>query len=363
MRSLGEHWRALWNTMRQGETRLPARITIPRGHVDRGAELGEPFQPGAHYFQVRVNEMFLAYSRQWFSEYDPLVFVVSEFIYDKHVETLPYIVGPSMLEQFGQQLPSGMIFADTKVAGVHPYQGGALNLAVVLYRIKRNDYARALLKVVESAANALDFSTALSSYTKVAGTVLDGVESLLGLGDTVPLIGARFGKDIDAGDRLEPSFFVLIDAPEETVDVNQLWVRENTLCAGPSMATATPFRSADYVLYSIAQSSSRSEERTLPFYPLFEQVLQLANTTNAETWKSANAAMLTLALTIDTSPDLTTAQAQTLNEYYISEMKRVHNRATMLGSLGGAAQPADAPPPLDPEVETTLRATLQRLDL
>ena len=49
-----------------------------------------------------------------------MVFVVSEFVSDKRVETLPYVVGSSMIEQFGQQLPEGMIFADTKVAGCIP---------------------------------------------------------------------------------------------------------------------------------------------------------------------------------------------------------------------------------------------------
>jgi hypothetical protein len=34
-----------------------------------------------HYFQVRINEMFLAAGRKWFVDYHPMVFVVSQFNY------------------------------------------------------------------------------------------------------------------------------------------------------------------------------------------------------------------------------------------------------------------------------------------
>ena len=83
------------------------------------------FQSDQHYFQVRINEMYLKYSRNWFSRYDPMVFVVSEFTYDKKAEAVPFVVGQQMMEKFEKNTPTGMIFSDTRVAGVHPYRGGA----------------------------------------------------------------------------------------------------------------------------------------------------------------------------------------------------------------------------------------------
>jgi hypothetical protein len=54
---------------------------------------------------VRINQLFLAASRQWFVQYDPLVFVVSEFTYNTAVTTVPFVVGPSMMETYDQQIP------------------------------------------------------------------------------------------------------------------------------------------------------------------------------------------------------------------------------------------------------------------
>ena len=151
----------------------PSRVTISHTHVDEG-KLRRTFQPNEHYFQVRVNEMYLTHSRKWFSVYDPMVFVVSQFIYDKRVETVPFIVGPTMMKEYGKQMPHGMIFSDTRVAGLHPYQGGRLSLMVVLYKIECQNYAQELLQTVESVATVLDFSTVLSTYVKLASVVLDG---------------------------------------------------------------------------------------------------------------------------------------------------------------------------------------------
>ena len=126
--SILDRCQALFQTARKGETRLPSRVSIPSSHVDDPERLGPPLEPDRHYFQVRVNEMFLSHARQWYAAYDPLVFVGSEFIYDKAETAVPVMVGPSLLERFGKKrdLPGGTVFEDTRVAGLHPYRGGRL---------------------------------------------------------------------------------------------------------------------------------------------------------------------------------------------------------------------------------------------
>ena len=39
----------------------------------------------------------------------------------------------------GQQTPVGMVFSDTRVAGIHPYRGGRLIVTVILYSVVRNE--------------------------------------------------------------------------------------------------------------------------------------------------------------------------------------------------------------------------------
>ena len=190
-----------------------------------------------------------------------------------------------------------------------------------------------MLDLIEGAAGALDFSTALATYIKVAGVVLDGVEGLLGLGDSDPIIGMRKEFDPEAGDELEPGYFALIDLPDQQIPLDQLWVRDNRLMIGPSLEKASPFQQAEFVLFSIAHATDRTDVTTLPFYPLFEQVKEAAARPDEESWKRAKANMLTLYQTLVLSPDLTTRQADELNDRYVEEMLKIHKRAVQLGSL------------------------------
>lgn len=357
MPSIIERARNIWDLLRQGPAQLPTRASLPHDHVDDGRMAQAAFQPDQHYFQVRINEMYLKYSREWFNKYDPMVFVVSEFTYDKKVEAVPFVVGPQMMEKFGQNTPTGMIFSDTRVAGIHPYRGGRLTLSVVLCRVLREDYARNLLHLVDSATSALDFSTALSTYVKIAGVVLDGVEAVLGLGNTNSIIGLRKEFDPDAGDALVPDYFALIDIPQSGLNPDHLWVRKGQLLSGNTFDTAQPFRDADYLLYSIAQVPERSDITTLPFYPLYERVKQEAASSDESSWKRAKADMLALYQTLVLSPDVTPKQADQLNAGYIAEIKCLHKRALALDSLG----PAEGKTPS--EVDAKLEQAVDILNL
>ena len=186
---------ALWKTVTDGlsqhvvqSTRqLPSAVRIPDDHSEQKGQLGQLFERDQHYFNVVINEMFLANSRKWFTMIDPMVFVVSEFTYNKMKDfAVPFIVGPSMLNQFGgEKIPAGMIFRDTPVSGTFPYRGDGLALSVVLCQLSVGNYASEILNVIESAAKVLDFSPILSPYTKVAEIVLEGFNTLLGLNGTI----------------------------------------------------------------------------------------------------------------------------------------------------------------------------------
>lgn len=335
MPTLAERWKSIWTTIQHGATQLPSPVAILPDHVAQQGQAGAAFKRDAHYFQVRLNEMYLANSREWFVKYNPMVFVVSEFIYDKKQETVPFLVGPMLLENGGQKLPDGMVFYDTRVAGIHPYRGGRLTLSIVLYRTQNENFARNFLKLVEGAASALDFSTALGAYTKVAGVVLDGFESLLGLDKTVPIVGFR--KEFDSTDGFAPGFIALIDAPD--INPQELWVRERRLFHGETAGSAQPFRSADFVLYSIVQPADnrRDDISTLPFYPLWERVEREANTAKDDHWTSAKANMASLVESMVLSPDLTPAHADELADSCTARMQTLHQRAVDRSKLDEAA--------------------------
>jgi hypothetical protein len=324
---------ALWNGLKAGQAKTRAHFMISRDHIENGAQLGSPFEARQQYFQIVINEMFLANQRQWFVNFDPMAFVASSYIYDKQLETLPLVVGPAMLEQFGQQVPLGMIFQNTPASGMHPYQGGSLTLVIILNRLQRQNNADKLLNVVESISGAIDPSTAFSVYLKVAKTVVDGVETLLGLQQTVPVLGYRLTINPDIGQIFEPAYCALIDAADQQIERNKFWVRESRLYYGDQLATAQPYRGNDFVLFSIAQGKERNDERTLPFYPLWETTQDFASRPGENFWQEAKAQFNTLKRELLESPDLTQPDSKRLRDTYFEELKKRRQDTIMEGQL------------------------------
>jgi hypothetical protein len=335
----------IWERVEQSPTEEPRWVPIPQERVDKRDNLGAALRANEQYFEIRINEIFLSYKRKWFTTYDPMVLVVSEFSYAGQKTVAPFVVGPTMVEKFGSEVsnnkaPQGMVFADTCVAGPHPYRGGDIAVTVILYRTQRQDSARKLLALVENAATVLDFVVPVGTYAKMAGLVLDGVETLTGTGGPMdPLIGRR-----DAFKPVKPGYFVLTNAPASSL--NDLWVRNKQLVQGTSIKKAAPFRDvvqdADYVLYSVT-TTQRDDVSTLPFYQAWERVREEANKSSTKPiWENTKANMAALMGMIDTSPDLTETHASRLIDEWIAKMKRRHDRAVALADMGEAQQPAAA---------------------
>lgn len=339
MRSVGEIFRAIAQRIQQRSREQPSALAIPLDHTDLSEEAAQPFKRDEHYFQVRVNELYLRSSRKWFSEIDPLVFVVSEFTYDGQARTVPAIVGPALVEKHGQPAPGGTLVRNTRVAGLHPYRGGRVCLTVVLCETERHNHARALIKVIEGVTSTLDQATLLSPHLKVAGAVLDGIEAVLGVGKTEPLAALRTELDVDANDRVRPGYYALIDTPG--IEASALWVKQGELWHGTSGATAKRLRDADYVLYSLIRPEQglRSDLELLPFHPLWKRVQSEATKATEEHYKSARANMLSLYETLVLSPDLTQNQALALADEYAATMEELHQRAVRFALRDAGAAP------------------------
>lgn len=303
-------------------TKLPTRISIPADNVSPKDKIGISLESEQHYFQIRINELYLKNKRNWYKEYAPMVFVVSEYTYNGKEETVPFIVGPQIMDKFGQSLPDDMVFLNTRVAGLHPFKGGQITLSVILYEYQVGDYREKFLRTLESTANIFSFATAFNTYIKIAGVLFDGLESLLSLQNVNPLIGLRIQMDQDAGD-LRSGYFVLINTPEGTINENQLWVKNNQLLFGDSLTTAKPFREADYTLYSILHDEDRNDLTALPFHQLWQDVKKEAAIPGEDSGKTAVAYLATLSQAILTSPDLTEKHAFNLISKYQSDLELI----------------------------------------
>ncbi len=353
--TLGDWWKEFWGKVQHSPTILPTRHAVPADHTTTAA--GQNFKRDQHYFVVKVNQIFLKYGREYWTTYAPMALVVTEFDYNGEDTVVPFFVGPSLLEKDKIELPAGFIFADTKVAGIHAYKGGGLKLTVILYRVKRTDLARKLLKVIENVASVLDFSQALSSYLKVADVLVDTVEDLIGAdNDNQPIIGLR--KEFDGSGEFKPGYFALIDSRDNRIDQSKLWVRDNELLLGETMDDAQQFTGANFVLYSIGQAGERDDYDQLPFYGQWKTALAESFTAEPEKWKSAQANWTALFQQMSLSPDLILPQANTLADLCYQQMESNYRKIKARTGMQGPADAKAALPGQTPE----LRALSARLN-
>jgi hypothetical protein len=354
MHTLYDQVKTLWNSVRAGEAEQRAHFAIARDRVRNREPLGPPFRAKQHYFQIVVNEMFLSRDREWFVYYDPMTFVSSSYLYGAQEETLPFVVGPAMLRHFEQEVPEGMIYQSTPVSGLHPYQGGPLTLTIVLNKVQRENNADRLLQVVEGVSSAVVPSTAFTAYLAIAKTVVDGIEAILGLDQTEPVAGYRMTVNPDIGDLLEPSYFALIDEDETKLVSDHFWVLNNRLYCGEDEATSQPYRGRDFVLFSIAQGTMRSDEHALPFYPLWQTARDLATQAAPHYWEEAKANFNALKRELLKSPDLTEPDSTRLIRQYLEELKRIREEAVMESELADGREL--------PDMEAELRRVAEELN-
>lgn len=340
----------LWSRIKSRTSIVPISADISTAHIFPTRADPSPILPNTHYFSIVVDELFLAKSREWWMEYDPLVLTLTEFTYgNKHV-VLPFVIGPKLLEGRVAQLPQGMIYRNTRIAGVHPFRGGRVVITMVLCKVRRKDYARGLVSFIESVASAVPFAAELSTYTRFAEPLLNGMDTLFGLGETAALVGLRREFDHDCGDPIRPAYFALIDGAETDYPSDQLWVRDGRLFFGPNADELIEFRSTNYVLFSIRSSNSLTDLAVLPFHAVAENAVALAASEDERDWKRAKAELVVLLRQLLSSPDLTQNQAMTYHESVVQRAKLARERATSLknlsiGNLEKSMQGVETGPP------------------
>jgi hypothetical protein len=364
MGKLAETVQGWWDHAKAAKAKTRACFSIDPQHVDDGKQpVQPPFDPTHHYFQVTVHEMFLANAREWFVNYEPMVVAAAAYIYDRGEETVPFVAGPAMLKDFGQGTPGGMIFRNTPVSGFNPYQGGKFTLTLVLYKVQRQNNAERLLQVVEGVSKALDPSNTMSSYLRITGAIVDGVESLLGLKETVPVLGYRETFNPDVGQNILPNYVALIDEDSAAATMNpeRFRVRKSRLYYVDEKGDEHEYRDCDFVLFSISQGDRRSDEKTLSFYPLWDRAADFASHATDESWSEAKAHLNTLSRTLYNHPDLTTDDSERLRLHYLEEIKKIRVHAVERANLASPGPIGKGP--LSPtEGEKQIRQVREELD-
>jgi hypothetical protein len=339
MISFSELWGKITDNIINSEREQPTAVHIPPENVDpdmpeRKAQMARQFEGHKDYFLVRVNQLFLQHDREWFTQVDPMVIVVSEFQYKGKQQTVPYVVGPSLIQQkFPNGAPKGMVITNEKVAGLYPFRGGELKLSVVLCQTPVGKPAQAFLKMIERSSKAFDFATALGSYITIGQVVLEGIDAMFGVNGTQPLVGYRTTIDKNAGDEFKPGYYALIN--KSGVKESELWVIDDKLLKGESKDVAKDYCESDFVLYSIVRppDGKRDDIEQLPFYELWERAVNEATLLKEGGWDNARGTLVALINALALSPDLTRRQAMELMNEYSTLLKPMYEQAKKASTL------------------------------
>ncbi len=340
MASLGERWSRLLASVSRGNPPASAWLRVPNDHVLGLGNPPEPFRANEQYFVVRIHQAHLAAARMWFDRYDPLLFTMTEFSYDGEPQREPFLVGPSTFKTDGHPTPAGMNVTDVRATDIRPYRGSTVNLTVILYRSKVSDGIRRLLSIAERCVAVPGLAAAAGPYIQYAEAGLDALEAVLGLDETVPMLGALHG--FDSLDGFGPGWFVLCESGG--LDPDHVWVRDNRLYYGPEPGRLTAADGADFVLVSLGQTRVRDDADGLAdFRRMWQPVMTHANMASPESWAVAKSLMAALELAVRQSPDLIPSQADSLAQHYWDVMTALHRRAQDRVMLGPQQQ-AEADP-------------------
>src|SRR5262249_37238183 len=137
----------------------------------------------------------------------------------------------------------------------------------------------------------------------------------------------------------KPGYFTLIDSNK--IAPSKLRVQDNDLYYGDS-ADAPKFidteHIANYILYSIGQTTERDDIEKLSFYGQWKTALAEAHTANSEKWLSARANWTTLYQMMSLSPDLISPQAEVLADQCFTDMETKHNNVKKRAGVMGSAE-------------------------
>jgi esterase/lipase superfamily enzyme len=318
----------------------PTLIRIRKDACSPSEPIGTKIPKDLAYFSIRVNELFLKEGRTFLDAYDPMLLVISEFLHGGERISVPFVVGAEMLQLPTEKVPSALRFNDILVAGPHPFRGGNVALSVILYKVQRDNYAKGVMKFVEGVSSAIGIPANIGLLTKVGNAFIDGLDTLLGMQGTVPIMGHRVEFDTATIAGFSSACFLLTS--ETRIDESLLRVTEGRLSVLSADGVQQDFRNADYVLYSILGNSRRGDESSLSFYPMRKQALNSV-LSGEEGWRRAKATLLSMYQEMVSSDDLISAEADELFETYKAELLKAREKLQTTKALSTKVEllPAD----------------------
>lgn len=238
---------------------------IPANQIT-GQRQPAPFEAEQDYVIVRLGSMFLRDSRVLWLKFAPLAHATVSAAGRTAKRTESAVVGPAQFGDLATAPANRSVVLNQRLSGPTVWRGGDLAIDAGLFAVSRDEAAVALLTTVGQLAG-LGVPGATQTV-EVANIVKSGVESILGLQGTRPILGVREAlKDhrvAGEGEAAGPCLLAGIAAPANEVDFKQLWVKDGRLHIGPSADQLRVYEARDHLLIAVERGAPREDWRGLP---------------------------------------------------------------------------------------------------
>lgn len=222
--------------------------------------IAQPFTPNDDYVVVRIASMFLRDSRRLWLKLSPLAHATVGLNGRVGPRTETAVIGPAQFGELASAPADRSVILFQRLAGPMVWRGGDLDLAVGLFAVPKDKAAVALLDTLAQLSGL--GIPGLSQADEVARIVKGGVEGLMGLDGTAPVLGVRVV--LRGVGEAAPCMLAGIAAPAREVDFDRLWVKEGRLMTGQSPTSLRPYEAHDHLVISVERGPAREDWRGLP---------------------------------------------------------------------------------------------------
>jgi hypothetical protein len=212
-----------------------------------------------------------------------------------------------------------------------PFNGGLVEVRTALLALQGQDYLKRFIKVVSNFASLLAVPQ-LSAILSIAAPVASGIEELLGASNGQMHLGLHqtFTHKGGGPNELRPGYFLAVLTTEMEADPTTLWVVDDRLRQGDTIAESKPFTASAYMLFRIQKETVRDDwEGLTSIMEPFGEALRALGT--GESVRADTLLRVAIAAAIS-SPDLTQADRRRV----AMVMRQRFGDARDLG-LGGVA--------------------------
>jgi len=211
-----------------------------------------PLKPDESYFRIWLNEMHLANSREWFTEWYPAVQASVNLRFGGEVP----MTYSRIVRAPNEALTRGVLI-NYPLTELLPYRGGVVEVEAALMAFKGTsgtDYIGSALGLLENFGGLV--SVPLGQAVQVAQAVNKGIDDLIAVADGRVHLSLHQAliSGSNRSNSLREGFLAVILATPEQLDRTKLSVRENRLLYDGGLLTGY-----DYMLLQIESRSERDD--------------------------------------------------------------------------------------------------------